>query len=187
VPSVPTTALIVIDMLNTYDHEDAEPLAESARHAVPRIAELLARADRDEEMLTLYVNDNHEHWEHQRDDLVRLALEGRHPELIEPLVPAADVPFVTKGRHSIFYQTSVDHLLQVRDVGCLVLCGQVTEQCIQYSALDAYLRGYELHVPRDAVAHINEGWARAALEMMEGNMHAELTGVADGALEAVSR
>jgi nicotinamidase-related amidase len=81
----------------------------------------------------------------------------------------------------------VAHLLQVSDIERLVMCGQVTEQCIQYSVLDAYLRGYDLHVPRDAVAHINEDWARAALEMMEGNMHAELTGVADGALEAVSR
>jgi hypothetical protein len=37
-------------------------------------------------------------------------------------------------------------------------------------------------VPSDAVAHIEPGWARAALEMMAGNMHVDLTSVADGAL-----
>jgi nicotinamidase-related amidase len=179
---VPETALIVIDMLNPYDHEDAEPLAESARATVAQMAELrdrAAAAPEDEAML-VYVNDNYEHWERTRDDLVRCALEGRHPELVEPIVPPADVPFLVKGRHSIFYQTSVDHLLQVAGVKRLVLCGQVTEQCIQYSALDAYMRGYEVHVPRDAVAHIVPEWAEAALGMMAENMHAELETMTGG-------
>ena len=66
------------------------------------------------------------------------------------------MPFLPKGRHSIFYQTALDHLLRVENVERLVLTGQVTEQCILYSALDAYLRGYDLIVPPDAVAHIHE-------------------------------
>ncbi len=91
-----------------------------------------------------------------------------------------------KGRHSIFYQSSVDHLIQVAGTSSrLILCGQVTEQCIQYSALDAYMRGYEVVVPRDAVAHINPEWAEAAFGMMEKNMHADLTPVADGALALI--
>ncbi len=57
----------------------------------------------------------------------------------------------------------------------MVLSGQVTEQCILYSALDAYLRGYEVVVPPDAVAHIHSELADAALQMMETNMHADLT------------
>jgi nicotinamidase-related amidase len=40
-PDKPKTALLVIDVLNAYDHEDAEPLLESARAAVPAIARLL--------------------------------------------------------------------------------------------------------------------------------------------------
>jgi len=171
---VPRTALVVIDMFNPYDHEDADALAESARDAVPRIAELLDRAVKAEDVLVVYVNDTHEHWEYTREDLVRNAMEGRHPELIEPIKPPRDVPFLVKGRHSIFYQSSVDHLLQVVGVKELVLCGQVTEQCIQYSALDAYMRGYEVRVPRDAVAHIVPEWAEAALGMMAKNMHAEV-------------
>jgi nicotinamidase-related amidase len=179
---VPHTALIVIDVLNDYEHEDAEPLVESARAAVPRIAELLERARGDEDTMILYVNDNFEHWEHQRDERVQAALDGRHPELVEPIKPSPDEPFVMKGRHSIFYGTSVDHLLQVEGVRKLVLVGQVTEQCIQYSALDAYMRGYEVHVPRDAVAHINAEWAEAAMGMMEKNMHATLDTVGERAL-----
>ena len=171
---MPEIALVVIDMLNPYDHEDADALAASARDAVPRIAGLRDRAMEADDVLVVYVNDNYEHWEHTREDLVRQALEGRHPELIEPIAPPDDVPFLVKGRHSIFYQSSVDHLLQVQRVRQLVLCGQVTEQCVQYSALDAYMRGYEVHVPHDAVAHIVPEWAEAALGMMAKNMHAEV-------------
>ena len=51
-----------------------------------------------------------------------------------------------------------------------MLAGQVTEQCVLYSALDAYVREFEVAVPRDAVAHIHEDLAEAALTMMERNM-----------------
>jgi nicotinamidase-related amidase len=174
---VPTTALFVIDMLNDYEHEDAEPLAASARAVVPQIAALLERAG--EETLTVYVNDNHEAWEAGRVELVERALNGRHPELVEPLVPAGHVPFLVKGRHSIFYETAVGHLLNSQDVRRVVLTGQVTEQCILYSSLDAYLRGFQIAVPPDAVAHIHPDLAAAALKMMSRNMHADLARASD--------
>jgi nicotinamidase-related amidase len=169
---VPSTALIVIDMLNPYEHEDAEPLAASVREQLPQIEALLDRAG--EDTLTVYVNDNHDAWEAGREQLVRRALAGRHPELVEPVAPGEDVPFLVKGRHSIFYETAVGHLLGSRGVRRLVLCGQVTEQCILYSSLDAYLRGFEIAVPPDAVAHIHGDLADAALRMMQRNMHVEL-------------
>jgi nicotinamidase-related amidase len=55
-----------------------------------------------------------------------------------------------------------------------VLTGQATEQCILYSALDAHIRHIPVVVPRDAVAHIHEDLAEAALRMMEVNMEAEV-------------
>lgn len=38
------TALIVIDMINTYDHQDAERLLPSAREVVPVLSDLLKTA-----------------------------------------------------------------------------------------------------------------------------------------------
>jgi nicotinamidase-related amidase len=61
----------------------------------------------------------------------------------------------------------------------IVLIGQVTEQCILYSALDAYIRHFDVAVPRDAVAHIHEHLAEAALELMEVNMDAEICAAGD--------
>ncbi|HWK27619.1 MAG TPA: isochorismatase family cysteine hydrolase [Solirubrobacter sp.] len=174
---MPDTALVVIDMLNTYEHADADPLAASVRACLPHIAAARDEARRREDVLLVYVNDNHDAWDTGREQLVDRALAGAHPELVRPIAPDFPVPFIPKGRHSIFYQTAVDHLLRVEGVQRLVLTGQVTEQCILYSALDAYVRGYEVVVPPDAVAHIDAGLARAALEMMERNMHAALTPV----------
>jgi nicotinamidase-related amidase len=171
---MPGTALIVIDMLNAYDHEDAEPLVESVRRCLPRIVELRDEARERDDRLLVYVNDNYDRWDAGRSELVRQAREGRHPELVDPLAPDFPVPFLPKGRHSIYYQTALDHLLRVEGVSEVILTGQVTEQCILYSALDAYLRGYEVVVPRDAVAHIHADLADAALAMMERNMHARL-------------
>jgi nicotinamidase-related amidase len=176
---MPTTALLVIDMLNPYDHEDAEPLAESVREKLPAIVDLCDRARDAADTVTVYVNDNYDQWELGREQLVERALNGRHPDLVEPIAPRDPVPFIVKGRHSIFYQTAVDHLLRVKEVERVVLAGQVTEQCILYSALDAYIRGYDLAVPPDAVAHIDADLAEAALRMMQTNMHADLTSVAE--------
>ena len=170
---MPETALIVIDMLNHYEHEDAEPLAESAAAIIEPLTALVARVDPDE-TLVAYVNDNHGDWEAGREQLVERALAGAHPELVRPVVPDPSLPFVIKGRHSIFYMTAVDELLRSHDVTRVVLTGQVTEQCILYSALDAYLRSYEVVVPTDTVSHIHPDLADAALRMMEVNMHAAL-------------
>jgi nicotinamidase-related amidase len=75
--------------------------------------------------------------------------------------------------------TPLEYLLGQREIDHLVLVGQVTEQCILYSALDAYVRHLEVTVPPDGVACIHENLADAALEMMERNMSAELTPCAD--------
>ncbi len=175
-------ALIVVDMLNPYDHQDAERLMESVRPVTPAIAELVDQA-RSQDTLVVYVNDCFEDWSASRDDIAKAALDGAGRELVEPLLPDEEMPFVIKARHSIFYGTVLEYLLRQEGATRLILTGQVTEQCILYSALDAYVRRFEIAVARDCVAHIDPDLARAALRMMERNMRAH---VVDGteALEA---
>ncbi|MEU9266129.1 isochorismatase family cysteine hydrolase [Streptomyces sp. NPDC048251] len=167
------TALIVIDMINTYDHPDADLLLPSARKVVPVAAGLLDRARRAGEPV-VYVNDNFGQWRSHHGELLDEALSGPHAGLVEPLVPDADSLFVVKARHSIFFETPLSYLLQQEGVDHLVLCGQVTEQCVLYSALDAHIRHFDVTVPRDAVAHIHADLADAALLMMERNMGARV-------------
>jgi nicotinamidase-related amidase len=141
-----TAALIVTDMLNRYEHEDAEPLLKSVEAVVPRLRELIAEA-RERELLVAYVNDNHGDWTAGRDELANAAMAGAAPSLVEPLLPPPDLPFIVKARHSAFYGTQLEYMLRQHDITRLVLTGQVTEQCILYSALDAYVRHFEVVVP----------------------------------------
>lgn len=168
------SALVIVDMLNTYDHENAEALTDSVARIVEPVASLVARA-RAEDVEVIYVNDNYGDWSASAKDLARNAMEGARPDLVEPVLPPEDVPFVLKARHSIFYNTPLEYLLSQKGINHLVLAGQVTEQCILYSALDAYVRHLKVGVPRDGVAHIHERLAEAAFEMMEHNMDAELS------------
>ncbi|UXY39314.1 MULTISPECIES: cysteine hydrolase family protein [Streptomyces] len=167
------TALIVIDMINTYDHQDAELLLPSARQVVPVLTDLLRRARRDG-VTVIYVNDNFGEWRSHHGELLEHALTSPHADLVEPLRPDGDSLFVLKARHSVFYETPLTYLLHQRGIEQLVLCGQVTEQCVLYSALDAHIRHFEVVVPRDAVAHIHDDLAEAALRMMETNMGARV-------------
>jgi nicotinamidase-related amidase len=176
---MPETALIVVDMLNTYEHEDAEPLKRSVREVLPTIAELIERGHERDDVELVYVNDLYGHWNAGRAELVERVLDGPSPDLVEPVVPPEDALFVVKARHSIFYQTPLEYMLGQQGLSRLILIGQVTEQCILYSALDAYVRHLDVVVPRDAVAHIHEDLADAALRMMEVNMRAELVAADD--------
>jgi len=168
-------ALIVTDMLSPYDFEDAEKVAASAERTIEPIHRLIERASEDGDIELIYVNDNYGDWDSSREELVANALEGERPDLVEPLLPPDGADFVLKARHTIFYGTPLEYLLWQREVENIVLVGQVTEQCILYSALDAYVRHYQVTVPRDCVAHIHDDLAQAACRMMERNMKADLT------------
>jgi nicotinamidase-related amidase len=175
------TALLVIDMLNAYEHADAEKLTRNVERALEPMADLIRRAG-DEDVLTIYVNDNFGSWTSNRDDLIQQAMDSDFRALVEPILPAEDALFVVKARHSAFYQTPLEYLLAQEDVDRVVMVGQVTEQCILYSALDAYIRHLEIAIPRDAVAHIHDDLADAALKMMELNMDSEIADAAGVAL-----
>ncbi len=171
-------ALIVIDMLNPYDHPDADELAAHVKDVVAPLARLLERA-RESDFELVYVNDNYGDFTANRDQLVERALCGRHPELVEPILPSDGCALLQKVRHSAFYSTSLEYLLQQREVTEVILTGQVTEQCILYTALDAYVRHYSVCVPSDAVAPIDAQLGDAALEMMRRNMRAEIVAADD--------
>jgi nicotinamidase-related amidase len=165
------SALIVIDMINTYDHPDAELLIPSVRAALPHLTRLIERA-RSEGVPVIYANDNFGEWRSHHGEIIRTVLAGKNAELVEPLLPDDDALFVVKARHSIFYGTPLSYLLSELHVDHVVLCGQVTEQCVLYSALDAHIRHLRVTVPRNAVAHIHRDLAEAALRMMQRNMGA---------------
>ncbi len=168
------TVLLVIDMMNTYQHPDAEKLAPNVEKIIDPLAGLIAGArDRDDVDL-IYVNDNCGDFSAEFSDIVQSALDGERPDLVKPIVPQQGCRVMTKVRHSAYYATSLAYLLNQLEPERLILTGQVTEQCILYTALDAYVRHFPVVVPPAAVAHIDAELSDAALTMMKENMSAEI-------------
>jgi len=171
---VSETAVLVIDMFNAYRHEDAELLTPQVEEIIDPLARLISEAGNRDEIDLIYVNDNYGDFTAQFGDIVRSALDGERPDLVEPIVPQEGCRMLTKVRHSAFYSTALGYLLGQLEPRRLILTGQVTEQCILYTALDAYVRHFPVVVPPDAVAHIDAELSDAALTMMERNMSAKI-------------
>jgi len=173
------TAVLAIDMLNAYRHEDAELLIPNVAAIIDPLAGLISVARERDDVDLIYVNDNYGDFTADHDDIVRSALQGARPDLVKPIVPEEDCRFLIKVRHSAFYATSLGYLLGRLETKRLILTGQVTEQCILYTALDAYVRHFTVVVPPDAVAHIDADLGGAALKMMQRNMNAEIVPAAE--------
>jgi nicotinamidase-related amidase len=91
-------ALLVIDMLNPYAHDDADVLGESVAAIVPTMAELIDEANDADGVRLIYVNDNYEDFTATRDDIVRRAVEGQRPDLVEPLARGGSRRSSSPGR-----------------------------------------------------------------------------------------
>src|SRR4051794_8046397 len=170
---MPKSALIVVDMVQTYDFEDAERLVENVERIIEPLTDLIERGKR-EAALTIYVNDNFGQWLSERQRLVDEALSGDYARLVETIKPSDEALFIVKARHSIFYGTPLDYILDAEGIDEIVLTGQVTEQCILYSALHSHVRGRSTTVARDAVAHTHECRAEAAVKRMGRSMDATI-------------
>jgi nicotinamidase-related amidase len=174
---VSDTAVLVIDMFNAYRHEDAELLVASVADIIDPLVGLIATARDRDDVDVIYINDNYGDFTADYADIIQSALEGERPDLVEPLVPEEGALFLGKVRHSAFYATALAYLLRRLQTKRLVLAGQVTEQCILYTALDAYIRHFAVTVPPDAVAHIDADLGKAAVRMMQRNMSADIVPV----------
>jgi nicotinamidase-related amidase len=92
--------------------------------------------------------------------------QGARPDLVKPIVPPEDSRVMTKVRHSAFIRRPRLFSQPFGDER-LTLTGHATEQCILYSALDAYVRHFSVVIPTDAVAHLDDDLGAAGLTMMQ--------------------
>lgn len=173
-------ALLIIDMINDLEFDDGDKLEAPARAAAQRIAELKARA-KAEGMAVIYCNDNFGRWRSDFREVVdRVLNDGvRGEPLARLLAPDEDDYFVLKPKHSAFFETTLDTLLRYLNVRRVILTGITGDICVLISANDAYLRDYEIHVPADCTASVDESENRHALDYMERVLKANVTSAAE--------
>ncbi|WAS90960.1 cysteine hydrolase family protein [Nannocystis punicea] len=166
-------ALLIIDMINGFDFPEGERLRRQAEAAAERIAALAARA-RAAGVPVIYVNDNFGRW---RSDFRRVLEHVRThtagAAIAERLAPAERDYFVLKPRHSGFLGTSLEVLLHHLQARCLILTGIAGDLCVLFTAMDAYMRGYELRAPADCIASADQADNRRALELLRESMRVD--------------
>lgn len=169
-------AVIIIDMVNDLEFPGATNMFDAAVKVAENIACLKERA-RQERLPVIYANDNFGRWRSNFVDIVHYCLQSevRGRPLAEILKPAPDDYFVLKPRHSAFYATPLEQLLSRLGCGRLILCGISGNMCVQFTACDAYMRDYELHVPKDCMASRTEAENRRSLEYMQYVLGADIT------------
>jgi nicotinamidase-related amidase len=159
-------ALLLIDFINTLDFDGGEKLAKRAVAAAQHTQRLKEQA-RTERIPTIYVNDNFGDWS-ANFDAVRSRCERSRlgGKLATMLAPVPGDLSILKPRHSAFYGTPLEFLLDELKVDALVLTGLQAHICILFSAHDAYLRRYRLWVPAECVASETAADERTALRHM---------------------
>lgn len=173
-PDRSPVALLIIDMINDLAFEGGERLLPGARRAARRIAALKRRAHA-AGVPVIYANDNFGRWRSDFREAVEHCLRERvrGRPLAELLRPGNEDYFVLKPKHSGFYATTLDTLLEYLGVERLVLTGISGDTCVLATAMDAYVRDFRLHVPTDCVASIRRGDNRSALAYMKRVLHAD--------------
>ena len=154
------TAVLVIDMLNSYQHEDAEKLAPSVEEIVDPVSSLIAVARERDDVDLVYINDNYGDFTATHDDIVRSALDGKRPDLVKPLVPEKDDLFLEKVRHSAFYATPLAHLLRELESERLILTGRSPNSASSTPPSTLYIRHFQVVVPPNESRTSTTNWAR---------------------------
>ncbi|OWQ46597.1 hypothetical protein CDL60_14140 [Roseateles noduli] len=168
--------LLLVDFINPLDFAGADDLADAAVEAARATARLKKQFHTDGACV-IYVNDNFGQWRSDVPTLLRRCrgAGGAAAELARLLPPAKADLLILKPRHSGFYATPLDLLLEQLSAKEVVVTGLATDYCVKWTAMDAYVRGYRVVVPADCTAAESEPRKRAALEWMEEALKARIT------------
>lgn len=169
------TALLLIDFINPLDFPHDRGFVRRAIAAAGRAARL-KRTLKSRGVRTVYANDNFGGWTRDFDELVRICSDERSPArvLAQRLAPDADDYRVLKPRHSAFFGTPLEFLLEELGARMLIIAGIAADNCVLFTASDAYVRKYRLWIPRDCVVSVREEDRRRSLDHMRRVLKADV-------------
>ncbi len=155
-PDLTASALAVIDMQRYFLDAEAEAYLAPPENLVRNVSAIIAafRSARRPIVFTKHA--------HAKDDdagqMVRW-WNGRLPrkgdpesELIAAIELAEGDRLITKKKYSAFEETDLDSWLRERGVETLVLCGVMTNLCVETTARHAFLKDFQPVVVEDACA-----------------------------------
>lgn len=175
VPDSAGAALLLIDVVNDFEFEDGDKLFELALPVGKQIANLKKLA-REAGIPAIYVNDNFGKWQSDLNKIVSHCLgDGvRGEPFVKLVLPDDDDYFVLKPKHSGFYCTGLALLLEHLGAHNLILAGIASNNCVLFTANDAYMRDFKLFVPADCSVSIEPEDNDYAFQQMQKVLKADI-------------
>jgi len=186
VPDKSSVALLLIDVINDLEFEGAEKLMRYVMPMAKRLSELKQRA-KQANIPVIYVNDNYGKWQSDFNKLIDRCVgeNTRGKPLVELLRPDEDDYFVLKPKHSGFFSTTLEVLLEHLQARTLILTGIAGNICILFTANDAYMRDLKLIVPADCCASNEVEDNNYALAQMQNVLKADIRPSTELDMEAI--
>ena len=146
------TALLLIDVINDLAFDGSDAIVASAASMAGPLAHLKRRATA-AGVPAIYINDNFGQW---RSDFRRTvapctARSSPGHRVSRRLRPTARDSFVLKPKHSGFFDTTLDTLLEALRIRRVILTGVAGNICVLFTANDAYMREYKILAPADCI------------------------------------
>ena len=171
----PGDALLIIDTITDLEFPGGENVLPWATRMVSRLSRFRAAARR-ASMPVIYVNDNFGRWRSSFAEVYAHCTRGgaRGAPVSKRLKPGREDYFILKPRHSAFYATSLEPLLQDLKIRRLILSGIATNLCVLFTAHDAHMRQYPMVVLSDCCAAESDFDHDIALGQLERFCHATI-------------
>jgi nicotinamidase-related amidase len=173
-PDRSPVVLLLVDVINDLDFPQNEELVRNSVELASHIRDLKRRCAQ-AGIPTIYVNDNRGKWRSDFAGVIEHSLRQNSPgrRMVKLLLPEPDDYIVLKPKHSAFYATPTETLLEYIGARIVILTGITTNACVMITASDIYVRDFKLFVPSDCVAALTDRDQRKALELMENNFGAD--------------
>lgn len=146
------TALLLIDVINDLAFDGSAALVAQAQAMAGPLARLKRRAAA-AGLPAIYINDNFGQWRSDFRRTVAHCTSRSSPghRVSRRLRPMARDYFVLKPKHSGFFDTTLDTLLETLRIRRLIFTGIAGNICVLFTANDAYMREYKIFAPADCI------------------------------------
>ena len=170
------SALLLIDVINDLDFKGSDALVAQAEPMSLRLAALKRRATA-AGLPAIYINDNFGQWRSDFRQTVAHCTARSSPgrRVSQRLRPTSRDYFVLKPKHSGFYDTTLDTLLDSLRIRRVILTGIAGNICVLFTANDAYMRDLKVFAPADCIVSNTTADNDHALQQIESVMKGHVT------------
>jgi nicotinamidase-related amidase len=152
-------ALLIIDMLRYFAHPEGRVHLPSTQAVIPRIGKLLNRWRRSGAAVVFT-----RHCHNGPEDLGMLGkffgdyirCDERDSEIIDELRPMPGERVFRKHTYDAFHGTGLEEYLEEGGLDQVLVTGVLTQMCCETTARSAFVRGFEVYVPVDALTTSTE-------------------------------